>query len=638
LILALAAWLAWPLVACKPSSSSDGDGDSDSDADSDTDVDSDSDTDSDGDSVFTCEPGIWACRDNVYFQCGPDGLSRVNETPCEDACDPRLGCVLCVPESRRCEGNVSMVCAPSADAWFHGRDCTDWGSTCLEATGYCSDACAEAESGDSYMGCEYWPVPLANTNELDRTLFDYRLVVANPNDAGATVRIMRGTTEVRMEPVAANGLVEITLPWIDAQSFGVPEGDWQSLVQPDGAYRLLSDLPVTVVQFNPFEYSAGAVFSYTNDASLLLPTHVLNRNYVALTYVPFSRRTGIVGQGFTHESARYPDYVALVGISPEPANVEIQVRGHVRGAGGAFGDTPPGGTINLTLHRGEVVHLTSGVPPDCLTGRPGYTREEECEGIPPMRICNFLDTCRETEYDLTGSRITADRPIEVFGGHVCAYVPYTAQACDHLEIQLPPIETWGTDFVSAPMVDAGTTYPNLVRVVAAFDGTRITVDPPQDGVGTADLAAGEWVEFLASTPFHVTGTEAIMVGQFLLGQHFPEPDAARGDPALTILVPEEQYRTDYIFVTPSSYRPDTNGQSYVMIVRPPGLELTLDGAAVSTTWQPIAGREIGVVPVAGGSHTIAGELPFGLVAFGLGSYTSYAYPAGLDLEAITVVY
>ncbi len=104
---------------------------------------------------------------------------------------------------------------------------------------------------------------------------------------------------------------------------------------------------------------------------------------------------------------------------------------------------------------------------------------------------------------------------------------------------------------------------------------------------------------------------------------------------MTVLVPGEQYRSDYTFSTPSSYNSGTNGQSYVMIVRFPGQELTLDGGAVSATWQSIAGREIGIVPLEGGTHTIYGDLEFGMITFGLGSYTSYAYPAGLNLELIT---
>ncbi len=39
----------------------------------------------------------------------------------------------------------------------------------------------------------------------------------------------------------------------------------------------------------------------------------------------------------------------------------------------------------------------------------------------------------------------------------------------------------------------------------------------------------------------------------------------------------------------------------------------------------------------GGTHYIVGDEPFGMITYGMGSFTSYAYPAGLNLEQITVI-
>ena len=40
--------------------------------------------------------------------------------------------------------------------------------------------------------------------------------------------------------------------------------------------------------------------------------------------------------------------------------------------------------------------------------------------------------------DLTGSIITADKPVAVFGGHDCAFVPNLSVYCNHLVEKLPP--------------------------------------------------------------------------------------------------------------------------------------------------------------------------------------------------------
>lgn len=586
------------------------------------------------DAPFSCTPGEGGCLGNTYYVCGDDGVSRASETVCDDACDPTLRCVLCVPDSRRCEGDVSMRCAPNGLSWITGRDCGEWGSHC-GGDGYCDDPCGQAESSHSNVGCEYWPTPLANISELDRSVFDYRVIISNPNDSAASITVTRGGSPVTTTTVDARGLAELALPWIDGQSFGIPPGSWSGIVTGNGAYRLTSDLPVTVAQLNPFEYSSGMTFSYTNDATLLLPSHVLTGDYLGATYVPLSRATGSLGGlGGGRDTLKTADYLAVVGVTREPTIVEMQVAGDVAAdASGRWPATTRGSSIMFTLQQGEVAHVAAAPPPDCEAGRPGYhtVRDSTPFGT------DFFDTCEETAYDLTGTRVRASQPVEVFGGHVCAYVPYYAEACDHLETQLAPLQTWGTDFVSTPMVDASTPRPNIVRVVAAFNGTTVGVDPPQDGVSSVTLNARQWVQFTANGAFHVAADHAIQVSQLMLGQNFTDPAAARGDPAMTILVPQEQWRSDYTFATPTSYNPSTNGQSYLMITKPSGLDISLDGTPITAGFSNIAGREIGIVPVDGGTHRLEASDKFGVIVYGLGSFTSYAYPAGLNLEQIVDV-
>ncbi len=588
---------------------------------------------------FSSAAGSTGCLGNLFYECGPDGRSRSFETQCDQACDPLLRCVACRPGSRRCDGTVSSFCTPDGRQWASGRDCAEWGSSC-QADGFCGDACADAERSSSNVGCEYWPTPLANTAELSRDVFDYRVVVANPNDAPANIRVRRGTAEVFTGTVSPRGLLEVPLPWIVEQSFGIGEGSWSSIVVANGAYRLTSDVPVIASQFNPFEYSVADTFSFTNDATLLYPSHVLTGDYVGVSYAPLSRTTrteGGVGGGT--RSIRYGGYITVVGVAPEPTRVEVTARGNVAEAGGRFPATPNGGSFSFMLQRGEVAHIAAAPPPTCSASRPGFVEERDCMTVPLFgEQCDIFQTCREDQHDLTGTRVAADRPVAVFGGHVCAYVPTSAQACDHLEVMMPPIQSWGRSYVSAPMGDGSLGGVNVVRVLPAFEATTVTVNPPQNGVSGGTLSPGQYLEFEASTPFEVTGSSAILVAQYLRGQYATTPESARGDPAMTVLVPAEQYRSDYTFILPSSYNASTNGQNHLLVVRSPGAALTLDGAPVTASWQPIGGREIAVIPLAGGTHVINGTEPFGLVAYGLGSFTSYATPAGLNLTPITVLF
>ena len=593
-----------------------------------------------------CVPGTFDCDGNVYSQCAADGMSRENEVVCDAACDPSAGCVACMPGQRRCEGTVSMVCASDGSGFVTARDCAENGASCAPS-GFCADDCGAAESSLSNIGCEYWAAPLPN-GALNRDLFDYRLVVANPDTVNtANVRVFQGASMISSVTVPPGGLQDIVLPWNETltPAFEPPMGpspldpppppDWRSPAVPNAAYRVLADRPVTVTEFNPFEYDAGggSDFSFTNDASLLLPAHTFTGAYIASSF-PTLNVTQMVEDLFMTVAVQTaaPSYVALIGVTPEPTTVTVVANAQIAAASdGRFPAVSRGGVLEFTIQRGEVVVVAAAVPPRCAAGRPGHRVE------PATATSNELHFCNELDFDLTGSRITANHPIAAFGGHDCAFVPYDRFACDHLENQLPPLETWGRDFVSGPMGDPGPANRNVVRVTAAFDDTTVTVDPPQGGMGTINLSSGGSAVFDATSPFTVSGSQAIMVSQFLVGQNASEPPADRGDPAMVVLPPREQYRSDYTFVTPSSYNASTMGQSYILVVRTPGQEIQLDGSNISPTWMPAGDREVGIVPLDGGTHQMVATEPFGVIVYGMGQFTSYAYPAGLNLEEILLI-
>ena len=510
----------------------------------------------------------------------------------------------------------------------------------------CPSSCERAAAARSNIGCEYWAVPLANVPTLAGR-YDFRVVIANDNDEPVQVQIYRGADRLTRITVPSHELQDIVLPWIDSMSDGIDEGFAQSLATLNGAYRLVADLPVTMTQFNPFEYDNGRVltvplgardFSLSNDASLLLPTHALTGDYIAASMVPQSSRDRIVGPAGDHfETSQWPGYFALVGIAETPTTVEVELTAAVAAeASGRFDAAAAGEILRLQLRRGEVVHVVAALPPECEEGRPGYAAEPLCAAGNPG--CGTeRRTCREVDYDLTGSRVHADHPIAVFGGHVCAYVPYNKQACDHLESQLPPLQTWGSRFTGAPMRDPRDRVANVVRVVAAFDNTTVMVTRPGRMPTTIQLHAGDWTQFSTAEPFQIESNAEIMAVQYMLGQTADGANQDHGDPSMIILPPREQLRLSYSFVTPTSYHTEVDGQSFALVVRPVAVDIELDGTTLMVEWNRIGDREVGIVPLSGGVHTAASSHPFGLYVYGLGVTTSYAYPAGLDLAPILLI-
>lgn len=191
--------------------------------------------------------------------------------------------------------------------------------------------------------------------------------------------------------------------------------------------------------------------------------------------------------------------------------------------------------------------------------------------------------------------------------------------------------------INAPAV---VTIPNgkenMVRIVATQPNTTIAYDPPQAGAPTTIGEAGGFVEIpRQAASYMITANHKVLVAQLMEGSTVA---GNTGDPAMTLAVPVEQYRDNYLFHAPTNY--ETN---YIDITAPVGATVTLDGAAV-TNFTPIGGTgyalarvvPLGPGPLADGNHAITGSDAFGISVYGYGMDTSYWYPGGLDLELVPI--
>jgi hypothetical protein len=96
----------------------------------------------------------------------------------------------------------------------------------------------------------------------------------------------------------------------------------------------------------------------------------------------------------------------------------------------------------------------------------------------------------------------------------------------------------------------------------------------------------------------------------------------------------EQFRTKYVFLAPSDY--DIN---LIDVVAPSGTVIALDGKAVDWGEEtPIAdGYDVWRLDLAGlkgSAHTLLASTGVGVQVLGYGLFTSYQYPAGLNLKHI----
>lgn len=476
--------------------------------------------------------------------------------------------------------------------------------------------CEEAALAKTYIGCDFWPTVVANSVW---DIFDFTVVVANAGDVPADVVIERAGQQWT-GTVAPNGLQKFFLPWVPAlkgeqgNSCGSAVPPPASARAPGGAYHLKSSVPVTVYQFNALQYKGAGgppgknwsscpgnqfcaqygqaigCFSFTNDASLLLPTTALTGNY---------RITGQKGW-----SVGMPGYFAVTGTQDgTTVNLKLGATSQII-AGGGLQIAGAGQIVSFPLARGEVLQVV---------------------GTPTS--------------DLSGSLLQASAPVQVISGMPCVNQPDDKSACDHIEESVFPAETWGKRyFVTVPTGPNGNAYGHIVRIFGNVDGTQLSYPSGTPPSAPTTINAGQVVDIgQVFGSFEIVGDHEFAVGSFMLGGSVVDPQAPvgqqKGDPSQSLATAVEQFRTKYVFLAPDDY-----DVSYVDIVMPNGAQVVLDGAPISVS--PVAiGTEFGVARVklgvgVQGAHLLTSDLPVGIQVMGYGNYTSYQYPGGLNLTEI----
>ena len=480
--------------------------------------------------------------------------------------------------------------------------------------------CTESVSQGSYIGCDYWPTVTLNPVY---TQFDYAVAVSNPQPTqAATVTISGGALTANVVvTVPAQSVQAIPLPWVPAlkgPQFDVNTvvGDpGPSRIVAKGAYHLTTDVPVSVYQFSALEYEidagapcpgygdAGAgphCYSYSNDASLLLPANVVTGDYGVVAWPSFGAMPGFMAITATQDNTHVTVYPSSQVQGVPDAGPSVMIRGD---------------TYTYSLNTGDVLEMFSALGD---VTQPKYAS------------------------DLSGSIVRADKPVITYAGHGCTFIPENRKACDHLESSMFPVEILGTQFIATmPHTPHGEKV--WVRIMGLYDSTLVAFDPPQDGYKGALLNTGDIMDIPdVSASFAIVANGRINVVEYLLGEYANWPDDAgtpvpdEGDPSECPAVPLQQYRSTYTFLAPKTY-----AENWIDVITPQGNTVTLDGTDIPTTSytqvgsQPFATAHVQLDNTKEG-HEIHGVSPFGLVVYGYGSRTSYMYPGGLDLHIVAI--
>jgi len=541
--------------------------------------------------------------------CGPDGRNGAGDDgtgsgeTCPRCSDDKMSVV-------SCDGKVT-ACAPDQ----------------LCSNGECMNGCAAAEANHASIGCDYYAVDMdAAAGPPQDACFT--VFIANTSRGQAHIDVNWGTQGVDLSKFAklpqgtgtsltygnydpstglAPGQVAILFlayapagsPLMQNVNCPVPAAiGTDAQINGDGigtAFHIVTDLPVVAYQMLPY----GGGKAAATGASLLLPTSAWANNYVGVTAYD------------TLDGSAPPISIAQgpsMNIVAKEDNTTVSMRPMSNVAGG---NGIPAGTMGqaftMSLNKGQYAQITQASR-------------------------------------LTGSPISSDKPVGLFGGHQIMSID---RCCgDHGEQMIAPVRALGYEYVAAPHGDRRpTSEERIYRIIGAVDNTHLTYDPPNVGPATVNL--GQILEIRTATPFVVRSEgsqQPFLMFTYMSGAG-EQGEGGWGDADFVRMVPPQQYMNHYVFFADPTY-PFT----VLTVVRQKKdgafADVKLQCMGNITGWQPVGSGDYEMTFVKivdhfngqsgcnNGVNTMDSTAPFGVWVWGWGSedtntgWVSYGYPAG----------
>jgi hypothetical protein len=461
------------------------------------------------------------------------------------------------------------------------------------------------EADPTSVGCEFWGIDYPVDNENGGAILPYGITLGNPwEDRVATVEIqdlrtgtLRTVTTEALQPmeskvVAINGIGGILgnedHAFVDA-AFRPKSG-----LQESGAFRVVSDQPITAVQINP----VGGAEARATDSSMLLPVNALDRAYIAAGYYA-SQGGAVVSVVATEDDTTVTTERGDVTLNAfDVYHYLVEDMEGNQDTTGFF----VGADAKVAVFSGSLCSL---VP-----------------ALPPSAACDHL------EEQMT--------PLDAWG---------TEYAVARHPQRVP-------DYKNPEGQPEAARY----RIIAAEPDTTVHLVPPVFfGSDVVDLvSAGDYVELATAQHFWAGSDKHFMVVQYMTGCGMVVPhgpitdctpaDGAAGDPYMAQIVPREQWIEALSFSTDRSYARD-----FITITREAGTPVSLDclGPIPDSSFTPIYGSPYEVAHVdldidgsggegecKDGQQYLRADEPVGVMVGGVDWAVSYGNPGGMRFSPI----
>ena len=233
--------------------------------------------------------------------------------------------------------------------------------------------------------------------------------------------------------------------------------------------------------------------------------------------------------------------------------------------------------------------------------------------------------------DLSGSVVSATRPVAVFGNHSCAdiaVIPPEFSQCGGIVEQMPPVSRWGQDFLTAPTRQRPSG--DVIRVYAQQSNTVVSID----GQAAAVLGAANFYEFSRNTPARITSSAPVSVMRYAQSCRvdFPQ-NPCIGDVFMLGIAPLAQWQSRYSLVAPD--RAFIGAYLHTLEIVAPTAHIAnvrVDGLSVpAASFVAIgsSGFAYAQVTSTSGAHRVSAPAPVSVNAYGFlqeGGSEAYAFP------------
>lgn len=609
--------------------------------------------------TLACSEGQVACSGTRLTRCESAETRTIDDCGARGlVCAPSLlRCTPCIPNIAECQGFDVLRCDAEGQVKNKVETCGGDGVACR--SGRCVNLCNEATRFQSNVGCEYWAVDLDNavTSQGNAAAQQFAVIVSNPQpDLAAKVTVEEDTALPGQPPnIRTIGTTSVGVRHLEIFRLGPKEVDGSPIDVPNGgthtaltrgAFRVRSDVPIVAYQFNPLEN----VNVFSNEASILFPTPALGGNGRSYIVAGWPQTIARSENPETNFGTDLRAFLTVVGTTAD-TRVRVKTTARVVPGGPVAAGAAIGDTVDVTLQPFEVLNLETG----------------------------------DFNADFTGSVVEANNPIAVYVGSEASDAPYfntlASRSCcaDHLEEQVFPLRAVGKRYALGRMPNrtralaaagaaiAAFDEPEFYRFVGAKPGKtqiRTTLPAPNDVIELDGEGASRTIA--AYQDFTATATQPVIVVDIQASQE--AAGIARGlpggDPSLTYVAPVEQWRNDYVLLTPDKYAFD-----FVVVTAPFGAQVFVDGLPVDGTVcevgpgdgldakarkapdppftvyrcqlsfpvvDPTKTAPNNVAPGRqnDGVHRVQSDYPIGVVVYGFDSFVSYAYAGGTELTEI----